>query len=79
MGLGWMVQTELAEELLSQEWGQLPQNHHRFGRMAQEAGRGYYVDVYLQLDGTFPSTGYNTPDLQNGYQVFQFMATPAAI
>jgi RHS repeat-associated protein len=70
MGLGWMVQTELAQELLSQEWGQLPQNHHRFGRMAQEAGRGYYVDVYMQLDGTFPSTGYNAPDIQNMDQVF---------
>ncbi|MGP8201383.1 MAG: RHS repeat domain-containing protein [Limisphaerales bacterium] len=63
MGLGWMVQTELADDLLSQEWGQLPQHHHRFGRMGQEAGNGYYVDVYMQLDGTFPSTGYNAPDM----------------
>ncbi len=46
MGLGWMVQTELAQELLSQEWGQLPHHHHRFGRMGQELNRGYYVDVY---------------------------------
>ena len=70
MGLGWLVQTELAEELLSQEWGQLPQNHHRFGRMGQEAGRGYYVDVYLQLDGTFPSTGNNSPDILANNEVF---------
>ena len=70
MGLDWMVQTELANELLSQEWGQLPQNHHRLGRMAQEAGRGYYVDVYLQLDGTFPATGSSTNDAQNNYEVF---------
>ncbi len=70
MGLGWMVQTELAEEVLSQEWGQLAQNHHRFGRMAQEIGRGYYVDVYLQLDGTFPSTGYNAPDVLANNEVF---------
>ena len=70
MGLGWMVQTELAEELLSQEWGQIPQNHHRFGRMGQEAGRGYYVDVYMQLDGTVPSTGWNSPDLLANNEVF---------
>ncbi len=70
MGLGWMVQTELAEDLLSQESGLLPQNHHRFGRMAQEAGRGYYVDVYLQLDGTFPATGYNSQDIATENQVF---------
>ena len=70
MGLGWMVQTELSEELLSQEWGELPQNHHRFGRMAEEAGRGYYVDVYQQLDGTFPSTGYGTNDILANNEVF---------
>ena len=70
MGLNWMVQTELSLELLAQEWGQLPEHQHRFGRMAQEAGHGYYVDVYLQLDGSFPTTGYNPPDVQNQNQVF---------
>ena len=70
MGLGWMVQTELAEEVMSQEWGLLPENFHRFGRMAQEAGRGYYVDVYLQLDGTYPATGYSAQDITNEYEVF---------
>ena len=70
MGLDWMVQTELGEDLFSQEWGQLPQSHHRFGRMAQEAGRGYYVDAYLQLTGTFPNTGANNADFQNQNQVF---------
>lgn len=65
MGLGWMVQTELAHELLCQEWGQLPENQHRFGRMGQEAGSGYYIDVYMQLDGTFSSTGYYSPDIAN--------------
>ena len=70
MGLGWMVQTELSLELLSQEWGQLPHHHHRFGRMGQEKGHGYYVDVYLQQDATFPSTGYNTSDQTANSQVF---------
>jgi RHS repeat-associated protein len=70
MGLGWMVQTALAQDLLCQEWNQLPENQHRFGRMAQEAGKGYYVDVYLQLTGTLPATGGNTSDFNNEYQVF---------
>ena len=70
MGLGWMVQTELSLDLIAQEWGQLPHHHHRFGRMGQEKGRGYYVDVYLQGDATFPSTGYNTPDQVANYQAF---------
>src|SRR6185437_15555116 len=70
MGLGWMVQTELSHELLCQEWGQLPHHHHRFGRMGQEKGHGYFVDVYLQQDATFPSTGYGTSDQTAQYQVF---------
>jgi RHS repeat-associated protein len=74
MGLGWMVQTELAGELLAQEGGQLHQNHHRFGRMAQELGRGYYIDVYLELDGTLPSTGYNAPDILACNEVFDVVA-----
>jgi RHS repeat-associated protein len=70
MGLGWMVQTELAHQLLCQEWGQLPESQHRFGRMGQEQSRGYYVDVYLQLDGTFPATSYNSPDLISNDEEF---------
>jgi hypothetical protein len=70
MGLGWMVQAELAHELSSQEWNQLPEFQHRFGRMGQESGRGYYVDLYLQMDGTMPSTGFNTPDVNAMYEEY---------
>src|SRR5665213_531405 len=38
--------------------------------MAQEKSRGYYVDVYLQQDATFPSTGYNVSDQIANNQVF---------
>ena len=34
--------------------GMLPQYFHRLGRMAQETGRGYYVDVYMQFTGEYP-------------------------
>lgn len=70
MGLGWLVQTELAHQLLCQQWAQLPQSQYRFGRMAQEKGKGYYVDVYMQLDGTLPGTGYNSADVVANNQEF---------
>jgi RHS repeat-associated protein len=70
MGMNWLVQSELAQELLCQQAGLLPEHHHRVGRMAQEAGHGYYVDVYMQVDETFPATGVGPADLQNKNQVF---------
>jgi len=70
MGLNWMVQTELNLELLAQQLNQLTLHHHRFGRMAQELGKGYYVDAYLQEDGTFPNSGVGTTDFHNQTQVF---------
>jgi RHS repeat-associated protein len=70
MGLGWMVQTEMSLELFSQQMGLLPHHNHRFGRMGLEAGRGYYVDVYLQQDATVAATGYGTQDVANQYLAF---------
>jgi RHS repeat-associated protein len=70
MGMEWMVQTTLAEDILCQQLGQLPQSHHRIGRMGQEAGHGYYIDVYIQADGVMPATGSGTTDIQNSHQVF---------
>ena len=54
MGLNWMLQTEGIEQFLAAQLGILPQFHHRLGRMAQEGGNGYYVDVYMQTPGIFP-------------------------
>lgn len=70
MGMNWLAQTELAHELMCQQMGILPEFHHRIGRMAQEAGHGYYVDVYMQEDQTFPSTGLGTADYQKQTLVF---------
>ena len=57
MGLGWMLQSAGVGELLAAQLGILPQHFHRLGRMAQEAGKGYYVDAYMQMDGEYPSGG----------------------
>ena len=67
MGLNWMLQTEGAEQMLAAQEGIIPQYHHRFGRMAQEAGQGYYVDVYMQYSGRISGAGADAAnsDLQN--------------
>jgi RHS repeat-associated protein len=70
MGMNWLAQTELAQELLCQQAGQLSEYHHRIGRMSQEIGHGYYVDVYMQQDESFPATGIGTADYQNESLVF---------
>jgi RHS repeat-associated protein len=70
MGMEWMVQTALAQDILCQQAGLLPEYHHRIGRMAQETGHGYYVDVYMQQDGTLPATGVGTNDIDNLDTVF---------
>jgi len=64
MGLNWMMQTELNDQLIGAQGDILPQNHHRFGRMAQEGGGGYYIDIYLQNAGVFPKTGAALADQQ---------------
>jgi RHS repeat-associated protein len=47
MGLTWLYQSSLANNLLASQNRIIPLSHHRFGRMAQEAG--FYVDVGLQF------------------------------
>ena len=70
MGLNWLVQTELKAELLGQEWNVLPHHHHTLGRMAQENGNGYYVDVYVSLSAEVASTGASAADVQRQSQYF---------
>ncbi len=69
MGLNWLLQTEYAARILAVQAGVLHQYHHRFGRMAQEAGKGYYVDAYIQLSGDVSVGGADAAnlDLQNRY------------
>jgi RHS repeat-associated protein len=64
MGLGWLLQTAGIERLLAPQMGILPQYYHRLGRMAQESGKGYYVDVYMQVNGEYPSGGDGTAQMQ---------------
>ncbi len=43
MGLNWMHQTYLQEQMLSPLYRTIPVNHHRFGRFSQE--NSYYVSA----------------------------------
>lgn len=63
MGLNWMIQTKMNDDLLAQQVGILPQFHERLGRMAQERSRGYYVDIYLQFDGSIQNGVVDPSDL----------------
>ena len=64
MGLNWLLQTAQTDQMLASQLGILPMAFHRIGRMGQETGRGYYVDVYMQLSGELPNGGIDTPHLQ---------------
>jgi hypothetical protein len=70
MGLGWMVQTELAHELLSQEWGQLSER----GLVGSVGGGRYIADNASPAPSTVPysmnpfTADYvSTPTAPNGY------------
>ncbi|MEI6077755.1 MAG: transglutaminase domain-containing protein, partial [Verrucomicrobiota bacterium] len=65
MGLSWMLQTAQAGQMICPQLGIIPMYYHRIGRMGQEAGHGYYVDVYMQRTGQFPSGGFDTPQIQS--------------
>ena len=76
MGLGWMMQTAGAEQMLAAQDGVLPQFHHRLGRMAAEGGNGYYVDVYMQFSGAMSSAGAdaaNSDRKQKHIDLFSFI------
>ena len=57
MGLNWELQTEYLSRMLAQQIGVLPMNYQKAGRMAQESGRGYYVDVYLNTESSANNVG----------------------
>ena len=57
MGLTWQLQTEYLGRALAAQIGVLPMYYEKMGRMAQENGKGYYVDVYLATSGSCSSTG----------------------
>ncbi len=70
MGLDWLLQTERIPHLLATQQDMLLQHHHRLGRMAQESGKGYYIDVYEQLSGIHPASGVSSNDFFRSDRVF---------
>lgn len=70
MGLQWILDTAYADRLVSGQLNILPEYAHRIGRMAEEAGKGYYVDVYMQETGEFANSGIDTASANNQNAVF---------
>lgn len=78
MGLNWMLQTAGADQMAAAQDGVLPQYYHRVGRMAQENGKGYYVDVYMQESGSMSGGGAdaaNTAIQNNHFDLFNYFAS----
>ncbi len=78
MGLSYLLQFDQAELMIEQQRDLLHQTHHRFGRMGQENGKGYYGDVYMYLSGSLPASGAGTADWtrwQQGYEVSAYFGS----
>ena len=71
MGLGWLGQTELAQELLAGQTATIDHFVHRLGRMALETGKGYYIDVYEQVLPTVSSISASSDATYAENQAFQ--------
>ena len=57
MALTWQLEVGDLSTAIGVQAGVLPMFYQRIGRMAQEAGRGYYVDVAYMTSGSPSSTG----------------------
>jgi len=71
MGLSWLAQTELAGQMIAGQSSVLSHFLHRLGRIAEETGRGYYIDVYGQVHAVLSLDTTNTTGLFNQNQTFQ--------
>nr|MCU0772691.1 DUF6531 domain-containing protein [Verrucomicrobiota bacterium] len=74
LGLGWMEQTELTFRQIGRAADVLTQNHHRLGSVAQEAGRGYYLDMGLEVRAIVSSAGNSTEDIERASRAFDLDA-----
>lgn len=70
MGLNWTIQCEKMAEMSAAQAGMLPAYWHRFGRMAQENGNGYYVDVYMQLSAYASKGGADAANIAKEQKFF---------
>ncbi len=74
MGLSWLAQTEPAVQLIARQDSILYHFLHRLGRMGQESGHGYFIDVYGQGVAVSPLDTASLSVTFNQNQVFQTTA-----
>jgi RHS repeat-associated protein len=78
MGMNWMIQTAKMEDMLAAQLGMLPQYYHRLGRMGQEGGKGYFVDVYMQFSAAYGNSGDDAAHVKvsnNHTDIFSFFSS----
>ena len=75
MALNWQIQVECMNRMLAAQIGALPQFSHRMGRMAQESGRGYYIDVYFSTYCSVSSAAPADDHVTNWWDHFCFIAS----
>ncbi|MDE3100210.1 MAG: RHS repeat protein, partial [Verrucomicrobiota bacterium] len=75
MGLNWLVQVEAMQQMIAQQTGASPMFWHRIGRMGQESGHGYYVDVYLLATATTSSSSQNDNHATRWFDQFSYFGS----
>jgi RHS repeat-associated protein len=73
MGLSWLYQTRLVNDLLASQNDIIPVNYHRFGRMAQE--EGFYVDVGVQYSRSYAANGETDDRYDNLFHLGSMFAS----
>lgn len=69
MGLQYALQSWYVEQILTAQSGVLPQNHHFFGRAAQEGGHGYYFDFFMWRAGDISGAGVDAANSNRAARV----------
>jgi len=70
MAMKWRMQCAMAESVLGEQAGVLPLWRCQIGRMAQEEGRGYYVDAFFAEAKHASNSGWTTGDLAQASRYF---------
>src|SRR5206468_13007856 len=64
----YLMETWSAGQILADQMGVLPQTHYNIGRLDQEAGAGYYFDLFTAYAGNAPSAGFDSTNINVVYR-----------
>jgi RHS repeat-associated protein len=75
MGLNWQLQVHNMSQMLAKQIGVLPRFFHRIGRMSQESGAGYYVDVYMISSGSYSTSNAGDNHESTWFDLFAYFGS----